>query len=165
MLIQQYPFGLTSLLNAKSSGATPAETEAKVGPVVDFSPFYYAAIALTSASGVLNAQTVAGSQAVAAVPAGQAWQVIAVQATLNNGTAGNDLQVAVRLQPPDGTFSSVTVARARELLGVAGSISAIYLPQKDLIVGPGTVFQARLEATAPAAVDITVRVLYRPLPI
>lgn len=163
--VQTYPLGYLALLNAKIAGVTPQDLPSELGPTLDMYEFFAAQLGLTSSSADNLAQTVAGSGATVTVPIGEAWDVLMAQASAANGTAGDAIQMHVRASPANSGLPSVILATAAGTLATAApGVHALFNPRSGpFIVPPGTRFVAQLGGTAANAVDLTCRVLYRPL--
>lgn len=164
--VQTYPLGFLSLLTAKVTGDTPRDLGGEVTPSLEMFEFFAAQLGLTSSSADSLAQTVAGSGATVTIPQGECWEIIAIQASAANGAAALDVQMHARVSPVNSALPSVILATARATLSAnVNGVHAIFAPSRPLIFPPGTRVIAQLGGTVGTAVDLTCRVLYRPLPV
>ena len=163
--VQTAPLGLLGFLGAKVGGITPRDLLQTISPGLDLFEFLASTLGLTSSNSDSLGQTVAGSGATVTVPVAEAWEVICAQASAANGAAALDVQMHVRLSPANSSLPSVIVATVRQTLSAnVNGVHALYTPSRPLILPPGTRVIAQLGGTLGTAVDLTCRVLYRPIP-
>jgi len=161
----QYPFGYLSLLDAKVGGITPTELIDRIQPVLELSPFFYAAISLTTMTSTPTTGSAVGTQSTLTVPAGQAWEVIGAMASATNGTAAASLSYRLDLAPPDASLPAVALG-SQAPVAIVNAAQEFVIPWSappGFIIGPGTQFRARLMLGMATNVDINCRCIYRPL--
>lgn len=164
--IQTWPVGLLSKLNLKATSPPRVLSDTVLG-TVNLDRNYAARNIITQEFNVAGVSAVGqAAGATLTVPAGEAWDVIAVGGVLSTPSAiGTVLCGRVALFPPSG--NSVTLARIESYTTTAASDvneNGLMLPQ-PLIVPPGfSFFTALMRPTGGATTcTVTVRVMYVPL--
>lgn len=165
MKVQTYPLGYLSLLNAKSTGLTPDNVRDDVAPSLEVTRFLLASIPLTSRTVTLAGQTAVGSAVALAVPQGEAWNLVALQAGVTAGTAADPLSYSLSIQPQDLTLGSCAVAWQNpiNIVNAGQNFNLPWSAPDGMIVGPGTQFLNTLAITMAHTVTLVIRALYRPL--
>lgn len=171
MIVQRYPFGLLSLLDAKSTGVTPSELAKELQSVLAVGPFYFGSIPGTNVgSDQLGVAITANTgYALLTVPANQAWQIITVAAVINNASAAvTALTATLNLGASDGTGNTPVAKLVAEAMPNASKyLHAIWTPSGEpQIFGPGTRFSVVLSETiAVTTLDTHIRAFVRILAV
>lgn len=170
MQAQRYPFGLLSLLDAKSTGQAPTRIEDKVQPSMDLVTFFLGSITLTNKGSdqVGVAITANTAYALLTIPAGEAWQIVAATAVVNNASgAVAALTGTLNLGAPDGSGNTPVAAFVAQAMPNASKyLHAIWLPSQPQIYGPGTSLSVVLSETiAVTTLDTHIRASVRVLQV
>lgn len=127
-MVNRFPRGLLGLLEAKTTGETPSETENKLQLGVDIGPYYLSTVALRYATAQTASNAIDDQVGTVEIPAGETWQVIGVTTEIlfNNN---NDVAIALpTIVAPKN--DGVQVLGTEESIGIANHDAV------NLLMGP-----------------------------
>jgi len=162
-VVNRVPRGLLGLLDAKTQGQTPADTNGVLSPVIDLTPNYLADIPLQVAQANNVGNAVGTLYGTVTVPNGELWYVYVV-ATEGIATAAGAMNVIPVLVAAASGVLSVPLQKMEAGLGAyaaAESQTSVATFPDALLVGPGTRFATRVTNPGGGNISMTTSVVYR----
>lgn len=162
-VVNRVPRGLLGLLDAKTQGQTPKDTLPDLQPSIDLTDNYVADLPLQAEQGTAITSSVATTQAVVEVPAGQLWYVFCVTTqSVSTGANRDGIAVPVLRSPVSGglqiPLETVYFTPQTLALGESHVVSRVF--GKPWLVGPGTEFGSVILHTN-GQLSLTTSVVFR----
>lgn len=161
--INRPPLGILSWLGLRNDGAQPKELLEQVQPVSDMTAFYAAYDQATFIQ--TDAATAAvGTGSIVTVPAGEAWDVLAVGGLWSGFTAASVFRACIEIGYGPNLVPVYTMENNFTISAAATDVFRLpYSPPQRLILTAGARMATTLLQTMAAVATPQLRVLYVPM--
>lgn len=162
--INRVPQGLLGLLDAKTQGRTPLDTEANLRPVIDLSQFYVADLPLETeiAIGTVTGADVGDLVLPVTVPSGEQWFVRGVSGQMVVPVAANGYRFEIALDTTTGLGLHFLTGgdQFTQTQSQFESVVATHNFTPYALFGPGTRFGIGVTQIVPNNATTTMSVLF-----